>query len=252
MIHASLLLLAPAIFSGGGPEHILPVTLVELPPQEKSVAQNKVKAPVKITKPKAPTPLNSTEPVEQPAIAKSSTAEYREAVPATVPEAFKNYPPPSPIDSDNLPRATPPTADGSGGGASVGVLFGDGPRSGVPTTLGRSGAPTSGAGRGAAAPGVSSSAPILKTHREAKPIETVRANYPPMALRAGLESDVTLRIEIDSEGKVTKAEIVKSGGAGFDEEALKAVKKSRFEPAQRNGQNVAGEFTFIYRFRLQR
>jgi TonB family protein len=61
-----------------------------------------------------------------------------------------------------------------------------------------------------------------------------------------------LRIEIDAEGKVTKAEITKSGGPGFDEEALKAVKQSRFEPAQRNGRNVPAEFTYIYRFRLQK
>jgi len=73
-----------------------------------------------------------------------------------------------------------------------------------------------------------------------------------MALRMGLESDVTLRIEVDGEGKVTKAEITKSGGSGFDDEALKAVKQSRFEPAQRDGHNVAAEFTYIYRFRLQR
>jgi protein TonB len=73
-----------------------------------------------------------------------------------------------------------------------------------------------------------------------------------MALRAGLESDVTLKIEVDPEGKVIKAEIVKSGGGGFDEEALKAVKRSRFEPAQKDGQNVPAEFSFIYRFRLQR
>jgi len=69
-----------------------------------------------------------------------------------------------------------------------------------------------------------------------------------MALRAGLESDVSLRIEVDLEGKVT----VRSGGTGFDEEALKAVKQSRFEPAQRDGQNIPAEFTFVYRFRLQR
>lgn len=80
----------------------------------------------------------------------------------------------------------------------------------------------------------------------------MRANYPPMALRAGLESDVTLKIEVDPQGNVTKAEITKSGGSGFDEEALKAVKQSRFEPAQRDGHNVAAEFTYIYRFRLQR
>jgi protein TonB len=73
-----------------------------------------------------------------------------------------------------------------------------------------------------------------------------------MALRAGLESDVALKIEVDPQGNVVKAEIIKSGGAGFDDEALKAVKQSRFEPAQRDGQNVAAEFTYIYRFRLQR
>jgi protein TonB len=68
----------------------------------------------------------------------------------------------------------------------------------------------------------------------------------------GMESDVTLKIEIDTEGKVTKAEITKSGGPGFDEEALKAVKQSRFEPAQRDGRNVSAEFIYIYRFRLQK
>ena len=73
-----------------------------------------------------------------------------------------------------------------------------------------------------------------------------------MALRMGLESDVMLKIEVDSDGKVTKAEIIKSSGAGFDEEALKAVNQSRFEPAQRDGQYVAAEFSYIYRFRRQR
>jgi protein TonB len=63
---------------------------------------------------------------------------------------------------------------------------------------------------------------------------------------------VTLKIEVDAQGNVTKAEITKSGGGGFDEEALKAVLQSRFEPAQREGQNVPAEFTYIYRFRLQR
>jgi TonB family protein len=51
---------------------------------------------------------------------------------------------------------------------------------------------------------------------------------------------------------VTRAEITKSGGAGFDDEALKAVKQSRFEPARRDGHNVPAEFIYIYRFRLQR
>ena len=73
-----------------------------------------------------------------------------------------------------------------------------------------------------------------------------------MALRMGVEGDVTLQIEIDTEGKVTKADIVKSGGAAFDEEAVKAVKQARFEPANKDGRNVPAEFMYVYRFRLRK
>ena len=109
-----------------------------------------------------------------------------------------------------------------------------------------------GLGRGSGTAGLPGASAPLRANREARPIQTARASYPPMALRMGLESDVTLRIEVDPQGNVTKAEIIKSGGMGFDEEALKAIKGSRFEPAQKDGQNVLPEFTYVYRFRLQR
>jgi protein TonB len=147
------------------------------------------------------------------------------------------------------------TARNEGGGSEAGAgnLFDKGDTVVMPgsgTAGGGGGTATSGLGRGSGAPGLP--AQPLRTNREAKPVQTVRAVYPPIALRMGMEGDVTLRIEVDPEGKVTKAEITKSGGAGIDEEALKAVKQSRFEPAQRDGKNVPAEFTYIYRFRLQR
>jgi protein TonB len=80
----------------------------------------------------------------------------------------------------------------------------------------------------------------------------MRPVYPPLALKMGMQGDVTLKIIVDPEGNVSRAEIVGSSGAEFDQEALKAVKQSRFEPAQKDGQNVAAEFTYVYRFRLQR
>jgi TonB family protein len=145
---------------------------------------------------------------------------------------------------------------GEGGGSPAGAIassgkgeFGVAPGNG--TGVGGGGTAAFGLGRGSGAPG-SPGQPVLRTNREAKPIQTVRANYPPMALRAGLESDVMLKIEVDAQGNVTKAEITKSGGAGFDEEALKAVKQSRFEPAQNNGQDVLAEFSYVFRFRMQR
>ena len=56
----------------------------------------------------------------------------------------------------------------------------------------------------------------------------------------------TAAVEVDPDGKVTRAEIIKGAGAGFDEEALKAVKQARFEPAQKDGQNVTAEFIYIW------
>jgi len=129
--------------------------------------------------------------------------------------------------------------------AETGVIAGSG-------SAGGGGSAVAGLGRVNGTPGLPASSGPLGTNREAKPIQTARATYPPMALRMGMESDVTLRIEVDPAGNVTKAEIAKSGGAGFDEEALKAVKQSRFEPAQRNGHSVPAEFIYIYRFRLYR
>jgi TonB family protein len=144
--------------------------------------------------------------------------------------------------------------EGGGSQAGAGNLFDGGDAGVVPgpgSAGGGRGTAQSGLGRGSGTPGLPTQ-PVLKTNREAKPIQTAPAAYPPMALRLGLESDVMLKIEVDPEGKVTKAAIIKSGGAGFDEEALKAVQQSRFHPAQRDGQRVAAEFTFIYRFRLPR
>ena len=144
-------------------------------------------------------------------------------------------------------------AEGGGSEAGAGDLFAKGDTAVVPGsgTVGAGGGTANfGLGSGSGAPGLLASP--LRTNREAKPLQTVRAAYPPMALRMGMEGDVTLRIEVDADGKVTKVEITKSGGGGFDEEALKAVKQSRFEPAQKDGKNVPAEFTYIYRFRLQK
>jgi periplasmic protein TonB len=155
--------------------------------------------------------------------------------------------PPAAVISESTPSETGGSAAGAENRANGIVVA---PGSG--NAGNGSGSAVAGLRHGSGAPGLSTQMPPLRTNREAKPIQTARASYPPMALRMGMESDVALKIEVDPDGKVTKAEITKSGGAGFDEEALKAVKQSRFEPAQRDGQNVVAEFNYVYRFRLQR
>jgi protein TonB len=231
-------------------KELLWVNLIEAPrrqvppPPPKMDAQSKAK---EIASP----PPELEKPKELATATKASSLTKPEPMQKPLPTVPAKEDPVTAETSPNLSSTS--TIEGGGSEAGIGNLFGIGVF-GVtpgPGTAGGGGTAASGLGRGAGAPGLPAQS-VLRTNREAKPIQTMRAAYPPMALRAGLESDVTLRIEVDPAGNVTKAEITKSGGSGFDEEALKAVKQSRFEPAQRDGQNVAAEFTYIYRFRLQR
>jgi len=218
----------------------VPVSLLESVLEEKpseSVEQKISRAPVK-GPPQAPAKHETARPENFFSQAKTA--------PSKVKEPEKPLPPtPTPVRDSAA----------SEGGSATGVnnlAAGDvsiAPGSGNAGSGG--GTAVAGLGRASGAPGLPLQVP-LRTNREAKPIQTARASYPPMALRMGMESDVMLRIEVDPQGNVTKAEIIKSGGAGFDEEALKAVQQSRFEPAQRDGQNVAAEFNYVYHFRLQR
>jgi TonB family protein len=238
----------------------LPINLVDLPRPEISPPLKKIEAPEAKNAP-SPPPPKAEKPKPPPAIEK--TPIVKPDSPAPLPPPLGKEEPTKVVEMKPAPSAKAETApsfasgarvEGGGSEAGAGNLFGKGDIGVVPgtgTAGGGGGTAASGLGRGSGAPGLPAQS-VLRTNREAKPIQTVRANYPPMALRAGLESDVTLKIEVDAQGNVTKAEITKSGGVGFDEEALKTVMQSRFEPAQRDGHNVPADFTYIYRFRLQR
>ncbi len=79
----------------------------------------------------------------------------------------------------------------------------------------------------------------------------VEAEYPEAARRAGIEGTVGLSIVIDEEGKVADARIVRPAGHGFDEAALRAVRRFRFRPAMLGGRPVAVEIRYEYGFVLQ-
>jgi TonB family protein len=256
VIHAVILLFGSFFIHRGGMQRpeFLSINLIELPRMETLTPETKVQAPPAVREPPpAPLPeVHKPKKETKPPAAKSQSAP---------PPLLKQEPqraietkPLAPVEPEPAPSSAATSAvEGGGSEAGAGKLFENGDIGVIPgkgTAGGGGGTATSGLGRGSGLPGLP--AAPLRTHREAKPLQTVRATYPPMALRAGLESDVGLRIEIDTQGKVSKAEVTKSGGAGFDEEALKAVKQSRFEPAQQDGHNVPAEFTYVYRFRLQR
>jgi len=223
-------------------QNLISVTLLD-PTQDNKTIRSRTGDAIKTEPPKQPSAQRKRETIRAELPTPRTTKND-----ISKPDESKMPPPPAP--------ASPETSRVEGGGSASGVgnlAAGD---FGVAPGYGNAGSGTgtaiAGLGRGSGAPGLPAQTAPIRTNREATPIQTARASYPPMALRMGMESDVALRIEVDAEGKVTRAEIIKTGGAGFDEEALKAVKQSRFEPAQRDGQNVPAEFTYVYRFRLQK
>ncbi len=87
--------------------------------------------------------------------------------------------------------------------------------------------------------------PVLKKNAE--------PTYPPDALAAGLQAVVYLKIDVDREGKVTRAEVPEPQGHGFDEAAKEAALKLEFEPATRDGKPIPVRipFRFTFAFKLE-
>lgn len=259
LIHLIVMALASALVQSNlRGQDFQPIGLVDLPTSVLPAKLKKVDPAAEIKKAPPPKPGKIKE-TKSPA--KNEFVKPEKALPAAAALPKDEIAKPTETKSITAARtegstvASTARVEGGGSEAGAGNLFGKGDVgvvTGTGTAGGDGGTAASGLGRGSGAPGLPVQQTILRTNREAKPIQTVRASYPAMALRAGLESDVTLKIEVDPQGNVTRAEVVIGGGAGFDEEALKAVKQSRFEPAQRDGQNVPAEITFVYRFRLQR
>lgn len=65
-------------------------------------------------------------------------------------------------------------------------------------------------------------------------LELPNLKYPKEAKRQKIETIVRVRVLVDEQGTVLKAELEKPVGYGFDEEALKIAYKTRFIPATKN------------------
>ena len=78
-----------------------------------------------------------------------------------------------------------------------------------------------------------------------------KISYPEIARRAGIQGTVFVKAYVDENGKVQKAEIVKGIKAGCDEEALRAVMETRFNPGRQRGKAVKVEVTVPIVFKLQ-
>lgn len=75
--------------------------------------------------------------------------------------------------------------------------------------------------------------------------------YPDAARRREFEGDVVLRLLIDADGSVAKAELIKDPGEGLGAAGLRAIRECRFEGARLGGQPVATTVPFTLHFTLR-
>ncbi|RMD47913.1 MAG: energy transducer TonB [Ignavibacteria bacterium] len=75
--------------------------------------------------------------------------------------------------------------------------------------------------------------------------------YPEIAKRAGVQGRVYVKAFVNENGVVEKVMLVKGIGAGCDEEAMRAVKATRFKPGRQRGNPVKVQVMIPVLFKLQ-
>lgn len=96
-------------------------------------------------------------------------------------------------------------------------------------------------------------APAVPKDRDPAPLAgNQRPDYPPLALRSGVEGSVSVRIEVDASGVPTSVRVVERSGERsreLDRAVLNAARAWRFEPALRDGKAVSGAVVVPVDFR---
>ena len=76
----------------------------------------------------------------------------------------------------------------------------------------------------------------------------LRRYYPPDALKKEFEGPVVLKLLIDADGSIVKAEVISDPGEGLGAAGVKAIRDFKFRPAKVNGEAVATTITFTLNF----
>jgi protein TonB len=91
---------------------------------------------------------------------------------------------------------------------------------------------------------------FVPMEKEPTVIRRIDPKYPELALRAGLEGNVFVKVWVDKEGKVRKAVIQKSDAPIFEEPAKEAAMQWVFTPALMQKGPVSVWVSIPFRFRL--
>ena len=78
-----------------------------------------------------------------------------------------------------------------------------------------------------------------------------KIRYPNEAIKNKVEGKVYILAFVDEFGNVTNARVAQGIGSGCDEEALKAVKETKFIPGMQEGKNVKVQISIPIFFKLK-
>lgn len=91
---------------------------------------------------------------------------------------------------------------------------------------------------------------LITVEKMPVPVDVVLPEYPVWAKKRGISGVVWVKARIDENGKVAEALILSSSvsGMGFDESALEAALRSRYMPAETNGERLPVWIVYPVRF----
>jgi TonB family protein len=91
--------------------------------------------------------------------------------------------------------------------------------------------------------------PAAQGLRPPAPYRRQRPPYPETAARAEVEATVDVLVDIETDGEVSRIEVVRWAGFGLDEATVATVRQMRFRPAMRDGVHVPMRALLRYNFR---
>lgn len=87
--------------------------------------------------------------------------------------------------------------------------------------------------------------------RAPRPIRQPQPIYPPELRRAGIEGTVVLEFHVRSDGTTAQITVTQSENPGFNEPAIRAIRKWRFEPGEKDGKAVTCRVRLPIPFRIR-
>jgi protein TonB len=93
-------------------------------------------------------------------------------------------------------------------------------------------------------------ADFVAVEKEPIPVKKVEPKYPELAMRAGLEGKVWVKIWVDKEGKAKQVVVLKSDAEIFNEPSVEAAKQWVFTPAYMNNGPVSVWVSVPFKFKL--